>query len=181
MIAGVCGRPRPLLRVDPVIVRIAFAVSIFFGGLGVLAYVALALFVPSGDADGPRSTEPPVERSRALAIGVGIGLVVIALCWGIFDGPFWGGGFFLSPGAVRRSRWSALAILVARRAGGGSGPRGALATILLAFAALHRARDRRAGAAWAAATGHGVAVAAIVIADRRCCWSSPPSTAARAG
>ena len=78
------------------IVRIAFAVSVFFGGLGVLAYIALALFVPSGDAAG-QVTEPPVERSRALAIGAGIGLVVIALSWGIFDGPFWGGGFFLPP------------------------------------------------------------------------------------
>ena len=112
-----------------------------------------------------RSTEPPVERSRALAIGVGIGLVVIALSWGIFDGPFWGGGFFLSPGAVRARAgrgwrsWSPGAPAAARAAA-----RRPLATILLAFAALRSCLGIAALAAgWAAATGHGVAVAAVVI------------------
>ena len=161
VIAGVCAGLGRYFGIDPVIVRIAFAVSIFFGGLGVLAYIALTLFVPSGDAAG-QVTEPPVERSRALAIGVGIGLVVIALSWGIFDGPFWGGGFFLPP-ALFVLALVALAILVARRAGGGSGPRGALATILLAFVALIVLGIAALAAGWAAATGHGVAVAAIVI------------------
>ena len=49
MLAGVAGGLGRYFDVDPVIVRIAFAISIFFGGLGVIAYAALALFVPSGD------------------------------------------------------------------------------------------------------------------------------------
>ena len=90
---------------------------------------------------------PPIERSRGLAIGAGIGLVVIALSWGIFDGPLWGGGFFLSPLLF-------IAALVARldpdrpegqrgrRGRGRSRAGGVLATILLAFAAFIGLVDR---------------------------------------
>ena len=62
VIAGVAAGLGRYFGIDPVIVRIAFAVSIFFGGLGVLAYIALTLFVPSGDAAGRGQ---PSRRSSA--------------------------------------------------------------------------------------------------------------------
>src|ERR671937_1828452 len=65
MIAGVAGGLGRYFAVDPVIFRIAFAISVFFGGLGLLAYIALALFVPSEAADGTIE-EPAVQRSRGL-------------------------------------------------------------------------------------------------------------------
>ena len=52
VIAGVCGGLGDYFGVDPVVFRIGFVVSIFFGGLGALAYLLLAVFVPTdGDPD----------------------------------------------------------------------------------------------------------------------------------
>ena len=45
VIAGVSGGLGDDFGVDPVIFRIGFALSIFFGGLGALAYLLLAVFV----------------------------------------------------------------------------------------------------------------------------------------
>ena len=163
MIAGVAGGLGRYFNVDPVIVRIAFAISVFFGGLGVIAYVALALFVPSAPDEGGEVGPPPAERSRALAIGAGIALVVIALSWGVFDGPGWGHGFFWSP-FLFVGLLAAGAILVARRARGRSGSGGVLGTVLIAFAAFIGLSIAAIAAAWAAATGHGVLVALVVIA-----------------
>lgn len=169
VVAGVAGGLGRYFGIDPVIVRIAFAISILVGGLGVLAYVALALFVPTDPAADGEIGPPPVERSRALAIGAGIAIVVIALSWGIFDGPFWGWhGFFLTPGLLLVAL-AAGAIVIARRGGagigGGSGrPRGALATTLLAIGAFIGLCVVATAAAWAGATGHGVAIAIVVVA-----------------
>ena len=77
VIAGVAGGLGNYFGVDPVIVRIAFAVSVFFGGLGALAYIALAVFVPTADRPDGAPGRAPVERSRWLAVGIGVGLVVI--------------------------------------------------------------------------------------------------------
>jgi len=162
VIAGVAGGLGKYFGVDPVIVRIAFAVSVFFGGLGALAYIALAVFVPS--AEGPDGTpgQAPVERSRWLAVGIGIGLVVIGLSWGIFDGPFWGWGFWLSP-ALLILALAGGAVVIARRSDGSGRARGAAATIVIAIAAFIGLSMLALAAAWAAATGHGVAIALVVI------------------
>jgi phage shock protein PspC (stress-responsive transcriptional regulator) len=165
IVAGVAGGLGRYFGIDPVIVRIAFAISILIGGLGVLAYVALALFVPTAPAADGELEAAPVERSRALAIAVGIGALVIVLSWGVFDGPFWGWhGFFLGPGVLLVAL-AAGAIVIARRGGISTGvrPRGALATTLIAIGAFIGLCVIATGAAWAGATGHGVAVAIVVI------------------
>ena len=52
VIAGVAGGLGDYFGVDPIIFRIGFVLSILFGGLGALAYVLLAVFVPTdGDPD----------------------------------------------------------------------------------------------------------------------------------
>src|SRR5215212_8098816 len=68
MIAGVAGGLGEYFDIDPVIFRIGFGVSVFFGGLGIIAYLALALLVPSVEGEGHRPT--PVQRSRWLAAAV---------------------------------------------------------------------------------------------------------------
>jgi phage shock protein PspC (stress-responsive transcriptional regulator) len=86
VIAGVAGGLGRYFNVDPLIFRIGFGVSIFLGGLGLLAYLALWIAVPTRDDDGIRPA--PIERSRALAVAVGIGAVILVLS--VFDGgPFW--------------------------------------------------------------------------------------------
>lgn len=47
MIAGVAGGIAALLNVDPLLVRLGFLILGFMNGLGVLAYIALWLLVPS--------------------------------------------------------------------------------------------------------------------------------------
>jgi phage shock protein PspC (stress-responsive transcriptional regulator) len=52
LVAGVAGGLGRYFDVDPVMFRIGFAVSVLFGGAGILAYAMLALFVPTdGEPD----------------------------------------------------------------------------------------------------------------------------------
>ena len=46
MIAGVCGGVAEYFNVDPVIVRILWAVMVVFGGTGLLAYIICAVVIP---------------------------------------------------------------------------------------------------------------------------------------
>ena len=79
VIAGVSGGLGRYFDIDPVIVRIAFAVSILFGGLGVIAYIAAALFVPSDDGTGAPA---PMSRGQGVGRVIGVGLLGIAALFG---------------------------------------------------------------------------------------------------
>jgi phage shock protein PspC (stress-responsive transcriptional regulator) len=169
VIAGVAGGLGRYFGIDPVIVRIAFAVSILIGGLGVLADVALALFVPTAPGEDGEAGPAPVERSRMLAIGVGVAIFVLAITWGVFDGPFWGWhGFFIGPGLLLVALVAG-AIVVARGNTGRSSAdsstrrRSAVATVLIAIGAFIGLCVIALAAAWAGATGHGVVVATTII------------------
>ena len=77
VVAGVAGGLGQYFGVDPVIIRIAAVVSVFFGGLGILAYLLGAIFVPADDGTG---NPEPGSRWATAAKGLGIAvLVVIAL------------------------------------------------------------------------------------------------------
>ena len=47
LLFGVCGGLGEYFNIDPVIIRVIFIIAIFFGGLGILAYIILAIVVPS--------------------------------------------------------------------------------------------------------------------------------------
>lgn len=76
-IAGVAGGVARHLDIDPVILRVAFVVLVFFGGAGLILYVACWLLVPQdGSESAPLRLD---ERSRSVAlIGIGV-LAVLAL------------------------------------------------------------------------------------------------------
>ncbi len=77
VVAGVAGGLGKYFGIDPVIIRIAAVVSVFFGGLGILAYLLGAIFVPADDGTG---NAEPGSRWATAAKGLGIAvLVVIAL------------------------------------------------------------------------------------------------------
>jgi phage shock protein PspC (stress-responsive transcriptional regulator) len=79
VLAGVAGGLGNYFNIDPIIIRIAFAVSLFFGGLGGLAYLAIAVFVPADDGAGA-----PIESNagrRALQV-----LVVLLVAGAAFAG-----------------------------------------------------------------------------------------------
>jgi phage shock protein PspC (stress-responsive transcriptional regulator)/predicted membrane protein len=166
VIAGVAGGLARYFDVDPVIFRIGFAVSIFFGGLGLLAYVALALFVPSGGPDGTVAEPPAVQRSRWLAAAAGVGLLIIVLSWGALDfsGPFgWGHlhGWFIGPPLFLLAVGAILYFLF--RNTRPTGLSGVLVRILLAIVIVGALGMIALASAWAAATGHGTAIALAII------------------
>lgn len=46
VIAGVCGGLGEYLNVDPVIVRLIWILTIFFGGAGLVAYILAWIIIP---------------------------------------------------------------------------------------------------------------------------------------
>jgi phage shock protein PspC (stress-responsive transcriptional regulator) len=128
MFWGVAGGLGEYLRLDPTLVRLGFAVATFFGGLGLIAYLVMAVVVPQDDGTGqPRHGQrPPVWAIVLLAI-----VVLFALpgrfwgfhhgwhggWWGWWFGPLWLlfliGVAIVVVRAVRGRPW--------RRPGGGSG------------------------------------------------------------
>jgi phage shock protein PspC (stress-responsive transcriptional regulator) len=79
-LGGVAGGLGNYFGLDPVLFRIAFAISIFFGGLGILAYLGLLAFLPRDDGH-PAWME---GRSRTTTIVAAVAIAVIAVS---FLGP----------------------------------------------------------------------------------------------
>ena len=98
-IGGVAAGLANYFNIDPTLVRVAFAVSLAIGGVGVFAYLVLLALVPvEGDPDQPA---PPVTgRRRSVAIGgtvlVGVLLLVASLSGS--SGTSWLFGF--GPGVL---------------------------------------------------------------------------------
>ena len=59
-LGGVSGGLGHYFHVDPVLFRIGFAVATLAGGAGLLAYLALWVFVPRDDRPPVSATLPPV-------------------------------------------------------------------------------------------------------------------------
>jgi phage shock protein PspC (stress-responsive transcriptional regulator) len=89
MLVGVAGGLGRYFGIDPVIFRIGFALSVFFGGLGALAYLLLAIFVPTdGEPDRAQRFGTRLRGMgflRALAM-VGIVLLALSALVGIASG-----------------------------------------------------------------------------------------------
>lgn len=81
VLTGVAGGLGRYFGVDPMLFRVGFVLSLFFGGLGGLAYLLLALFVPTdGKADLPQKIGSGLQRRgfwRGLAV-VGVAALAIA-------------------------------------------------------------------------------------------------------
>jgi phage shock protein PspC (stress-responsive transcriptional regulator) len=82
-IAGVAGGIARHLDIDPIIVRVALVVAVFFGGAGLLAYVGAWILVPEeGTQDEPLGLD---ERSRTS----GVGILALLCAVGDWAGAFW--------------------------------------------------------------------------------------------
>jgi phage shock protein PspC (stress-responsive transcriptional regulator) len=91
-VAGVAGGLGRHLDVDPVILRVAFVVLTFFGGVGLLLYVALWLLLPEDGSDWARIKLDRRSRTVALVIvGALALLLLVSHGWWGSPGPF----FFL--------------------------------------------------------------------------------------
>jgi phage shock protein PspC (stress-responsive transcriptional regulator) len=90
-VAGVAGGLGRHFDVDPTVIRVVLAVLTFFGGAGLVVYVAVWLLVPEdGEAKAPIELRPDVQKVLLLVAAVVAGLIV-------FGTPFanhgWGWGF----------------------------------------------------------------------------------------
>ena len=85
-LAGVAGGLARHLDIDPVIVRVAFVVLTFFGGVGLLLYLALWLLLPEEGSEWGRVALD--RRSRGVAL-VLVGVLALVI---LFSHGWWGGG-----------------------------------------------------------------------------------------
>ena len=144
VLAGVAGGLGRHFGVDPVIFRIGFALSVFFGGIGAIAYLLLAVFVPT---DGEPDTAQRLGR-RLHGVGFWRALGLIAI------------GLLLLCGLLALAGVSAVAVAL-----GWGVP---VALVIIAIGALLALAAFRGGARWlippavALALGAGVASAADV-------------------
>jgi phage shock protein C len=58
-IAGVASGVAEFFDLDPSLVRVLWVLSVFFGGIGLLLYIALAIIVPLEPEGGPMSDADP--------------------------------------------------------------------------------------------------------------------------
>ncbi len=86
-VAGVAGGLARHLDIDPLILRVAFVVLTFFGGAGVLLYIACWLLLPEQGSDWGRV--PLDRRSRTVALVLVGALVVVILA----GHTWWGSGY----------------------------------------------------------------------------------------
>lgn len=85
-IAGVAGGLARHLDIDPIIVRVALVVLVFFGGAGLLLYCAIWLLVPEeGSPAQPLGLD---DRNRNIAL-IGTGALAAIAAVGDFAGAFW--------------------------------------------------------------------------------------------
>lgn len=165
MIAGVAGGLGRHFSADPALFRIGFAVSAFFGGLGVALYLAAVLFVPG---EGPDGEPVPVRRGVAAAAGVALAIAGLILLSG---GP-WSGAFWLDPfsllwlvilAGAAAFAWRHVERRRARgEAGGDLGDLLRRVAVVLALTALLSVLA--VAAAWATAVGGGTVVAGVIVA-----------------
>ncbi|MEK6208203.1 MAG: PspC domain-containing protein [Chloroflexota bacterium] len=59
VISGVCGGIAEYLAVDPTLVRVAFVVMTFVGGIGILAYIVLLILMPQPGQPAPFTKAAP--------------------------------------------------------------------------------------------------------------------------
>lgn len=79
LLLGVGGGLGKYFHIDPVIFRIGFAVSLIFGGIGAVAYLLLALFVPTdAEPDWAENLGRRLQAKRLWQVLTAIALAAIA-------------------------------------------------------------------------------------------------------
>ncbi len=96
---GVCGGIGRYMDIDPVLVRAGFVVLFFAGGSGLLAYIILAIIMPSDanatDADyhdqveGEAPHRTARQRNALAAVLIVVGLVILLANLGAFGWVHW--------------------------------------------------------------------------------------------
>jgi phage shock protein PspC (stress-responsive transcriptional regulator) len=88
VIAGVAGGLGRYLGIDPVVIRIALVVLMFFGGAGFIAYAAAWLLIPSDKDPHARFGGRDIARRTAIVLAIAIGTLIVSFGggWGVATG-----------------------------------------------------------------------------------------------
>jgi phage shock protein PspC (stress-responsive transcriptional regulator) len=154
-VAGVAGGLGRYFGLDPVLFRVAFGVSMVFGGIGIVAYIALWVFLPTEDGQ-PAFME---NRSRATTV---VAIAILAIVgFSVLRPP----SFVLGPGLLACAVVIVLAVLLWRGIGGGRGddPARVVARGTLLLLLLVAALGAATGIGVIAAVGGGTAVAILAV------------------
>src|SRR4051795_929786 len=100
-VGGVSGGLGRYFGLDPVLFRVAFAVSVVFGGVGLVAYVALWLFLPADEG------QPSFMANRSKATSVVAIIVLACLAVSVLSHP----SFLLGPGLLALGIVAVLGVL----------------------------------------------------------------------
>jgi phage shock protein PspC (stress-responsive transcriptional regulator) len=82
VLAGVAGGIARYLDIDPTLVRVGFVAGVLFGGLGIVAYLVLAIVTPNDDGTGA-----PVQGDRPSPWLIVLSVLAVLI---LLPGPFWG-------------------------------------------------------------------------------------------
>src|SRR5919198_1161136 len=154
VIGGVASGLGRYFNVDPILFRIGFVVLTFAGAAGILAYLALLVFVPS---DG----EPRQGGTGRKAAGIA-GAIVIAVCLVTFLSPPL---FVFGPGVLVLGLLGLAGVLLWRALGGNvdGDPARTIGRIALAALIAVGILGAALGVGLAAALGGGVVIAILAV------------------
>ena len=154
-LAGVAGGLGEYFGVEASIFRLAFAVSMLFGGIGIVAYLALLAFVPADNGE-PAWIE---GRSRFTTIALIAVLAIAAVS--MFSPPT----FLLGPGLLVITAVCAAGVGLYRAFGGARGddPARIVARVTLVGLVMVLTLGAATGIGFVVALGGGPAVAVIAI------------------
>jgi phage shock protein PspC (stress-responsive transcriptional regulator) len=155
IIGGVASGLGRYFNVDPILFRIGFVVLTFAGAAGVLAYLALLVFVPSDGEERKGGT-----GGKAVAVA---GAVVLAVCLVTFLSPPL---FFFGPGLLVLGLVGLAGVLLWRAIGGSTGggdPARTIGRIALAALIGVGILGAAVGVGLAAALGGGVVIAILAV------------------
>jgi phage shock protein PspC (stress-responsive transcriptional regulator) len=154
-VGGVSGGLGRYLGLDPTLFRVAFGVSVVFGGIGILAYVALWLFLPTDDG------EPSFMESRSRATTI-VAIAILGVIGLTTLGP---PRFLVGPGLFVCVVLVGGGVLIYRALGGGvrEDPARAIARGTLVLLLLVAALGAATGVGFVAAIGGGTAEAILAV------------------
>lgn len=152
---GVAGGLGRFFGVDPMLFRVAFGVSVVFGGIGIVAYLAFAAFLAREDGQPAWIADKP----RAASMVVIVALAIAGLS--TFSPP----GFILGPGLFAIAAVTLLCVAGHRAIGRQirEDPARLAAKAVLAGIALVAAFAAAVGVGFIVAIGGGVAVAIVAM------------------
>ena len=77
VIAGVCGGVGEYFNIDPVVVRIIWALMFFWGGMGFLAYLICALVIPEDDGVIYQDNNNSNNSTGNTPMFIGLALIIV--------------------------------------------------------------------------------------------------------